>query len=281
MPTRTIGIVIDGATGRLGTTQHLRALLAIAGEGGLPLANGDRLMPQPLLLGRDAEKLAALAGKSGGLKWSTERDSCLADPVVEAFSSRGPTTDGRPKPELAAPDRTATVAYGATATGTSFASPVVAGAAALLAQEAPGISANQIRAALVGAAHDVGSVGRDADFGYGQLVAAALALPLDSDGDSQPDATDPCPFAANDVCLCGDVDGSSVVASLDEAALRLFLSNPSGPNPGFARPELCNVVGAAAPFPLDCRIDDWVVMRRARAALGPGIQPVCAPALPP
>ena len=43
MPARTIGIVIDGATGRLGTTQHLRALLAIAGEGGLALANGDRL----------------------------------------------------------------------------------------------------------------------------------------------------------------------------------------------------------------------------------------------
>jgi hypothetical protein len=41
MPTRTIGIVIDGATGRLGTTQHLRALLAMRGEGGLPLGNGD------------------------------------------------------------------------------------------------------------------------------------------------------------------------------------------------------------------------------------------------
>ena len=61
MSTRRIGIVIDGATGRLGTTQHLRALLAIRGEGGLPLANGDRLMPEPVLLGRNPEKLAALA----------------------------------------------------------------------------------------------------------------------------------------------------------------------------------------------------------------------------
>src|SRR5437868_3606662 len=83
MPERKIGIVIDGATGRLGTTQHLRALLAIRGEGGLPLKNGDRLMPQPVLLGRNPEKLAALAEKSGGLKWSTDRDACLADPAVD------------------------------------------------------------------------------------------------------------------------------------------------------------------------------------------------------
>jgi hypothetical protein len=68
MPDRTIGIVIDGATGRLGTTQHLRALLAMRGEGGLPLANGDRLIPEPVLLGRNADKLAALGEKSGGLK---------------------------------------------------------------------------------------------------------------------------------------------------------------------------------------------------------------------
>src|SRR6266849_2772419 len=85
MPTRAIGIVVDGATGRLGTTQHLRGLLAIADEGGLPLANGDRLMPKPVLLGRDPEKLAALAGRSGGLRWSADRDACLADPAVDIY----------------------------------------------------------------------------------------------------------------------------------------------------------------------------------------------------
>src|SRR5260370_37820029 len=85
MPTRSIGIVIDGATGRLGTTQHLKALLAIRGEGGLPLANGDQLMPEPVLLGRNAEKLAALALRSGGLKWSNDRDACLADPAIELY----------------------------------------------------------------------------------------------------------------------------------------------------------------------------------------------------
>ncbi len=85
MPTRTIGIVIDGATGRLGTTQHLRALLTIRAEGGLPLANGGGLMPEPVLLGRNPDKLAALAEKSGGLKWSTDRDACLADPAIDIY----------------------------------------------------------------------------------------------------------------------------------------------------------------------------------------------------
>jgi predicted dehydrogenase len=83
MATRKIGVVIDGATGRLGTTQHLRALLDIRREGGLPLKNGDRLIPEPVLLGRSREKLAALAEKSGGLRWSTERDACLADPAID------------------------------------------------------------------------------------------------------------------------------------------------------------------------------------------------------
>ncbi|HXZ85622.1 MAG TPA: S8 family serine peptidase, partial [Myxococcota bacterium] len=74
-------------------------------------------------------------------------------PGIENFSSLGPTNDGRHKPDLVAPDRTSSLAYG-TSIGTSFASPVVAGAAALLEQQFPGISANQIRAALTNAAHD-------------------------------------------------------------------------------------------------------------------------------
>src|SRR5438094_7604807 len=101
MPDRTLGVVIDGATGRLGTTQHLRALLASGSEGGLPLANGDRLMPEPVLLGRNPEKLAALAEKSGGLKWSTNRDGCLADPAIEIYFDAS-ATGGRPERARAA-----------------------------------------------------------------------------------------------------------------------------------------------------------------------------------
>jgi predicted dehydrogenase len=85
MTTRRIGIALDGATGRLGTTQHLRALTAIRDEGGLVLASGDRLVPEPLLLGRDPERLAALAARAGGLKWSTDRDASLADPAIAIY----------------------------------------------------------------------------------------------------------------------------------------------------------------------------------------------------
>ena len=85
MAIRPIGIVLDGATGRLGSTQHLRALTAIRGEGGLPLGDGDRLVPEPVLLGRNADKLAALAAANGGLGWSRERDACLADRSIAIY----------------------------------------------------------------------------------------------------------------------------------------------------------------------------------------------------
>src|SRR6516162_4019644 len=103
MGTRPIGIVIEGATGRLGTTQHLRALMAIRAEGGLPLGNGDRLLPEPVLLGRNPAKLAALAEAHGGLKWSTERDTALADPDIAIYFDAS-ATGGRPERAGAAID---------------------------------------------------------------------------------------------------------------------------------------------------------------------------------
>lgn len=86
MAEKIIRIVMEGVTGRLGTNQHLiRSLLAIRSEGGLPLRNGDRLVPEPVLLGRNAEKVAALAAAHGGLKWSTDTGACLADPSIEIY----------------------------------------------------------------------------------------------------------------------------------------------------------------------------------------------------
>jgi predicted dehydrogenase len=95
MASRPIGIIIDGATGRLGTTQHLRSLLAIRSEGGLALADGDRLVPEPVLLGRNPAKLAALAAAHGDLKWSTDRDTALADPDIAIYFD-ATATGGRP-----------------------------------------------------------------------------------------------------------------------------------------------------------------------------------------
>ena len=78
MVDRQIGVIINGATGRMGTTQHMANLLAIAAEGGLTLRNGDRLVPELLLVGRDADRLSALASAQGGLRWTTNLAEALA-----------------------------------------------------------------------------------------------------------------------------------------------------------------------------------------------------------
>jgi predicted dehydrogenase len=80
MSDRRIGIIINGATGRMGTTQHMANLLAIATEGGLPLKNGDRLIPELMLVGRDAGRLKALAAAHGNQRWTTKLEDALAGP---------------------------------------------------------------------------------------------------------------------------------------------------------------------------------------------------------
>ena len=85
MATRYLGIILHGATGRMGTTQHLRNLLAIRAEGGLTLRNGDRLIPDVQLAGRDAAKLEALAKTHNVGRWTTDLDAALADPVNDIF----------------------------------------------------------------------------------------------------------------------------------------------------------------------------------------------------
>jgi hypothetical protein len=79
MTDRRLGIIMNGVTGRMGTVQHLvRSVLAIRAEGGLRLANGDRVMPDPILVGRNAEKLAALAKAHGIARTTTDLDRALA-----------------------------------------------------------------------------------------------------------------------------------------------------------------------------------------------------------
>jgi predicted dehydrogenase len=86
MATRTLRIAMEGVTGRLGTNQHLiRSVLAIRNEGGLLLRSGDRLMPEPILVGRNPEKVAALAAAHGGLEWSADRAATLADKTVDIY----------------------------------------------------------------------------------------------------------------------------------------------------------------------------------------------------
>jgi predicted dehydrogenase len=75
-----IGIIMNGVTGRMGTNQHLvRSINAIRAEGGVPLADGRRVMPDPILVGRDGRKLEALARAHGVARWTTDLEAALAD----------------------------------------------------------------------------------------------------------------------------------------------------------------------------------------------------------
>lgn len=86
MATRRLGIIMNGVTGRMGTNQHLvRSIVAIRKEGGVKLPNGDRVMPDPILLGRNADKLAALAKEHGVERWSTDLDKALDNKDDELF----------------------------------------------------------------------------------------------------------------------------------------------------------------------------------------------------
>jgi predicted dehydrogenase len=81
MPTHTIGIIVHGATGRIAATQHLKnALTPIRAEGGVP-TDADRVAPQMILVGRNKERLAAIAQENGGAPWTTDLDQALSDPA--------------------------------------------------------------------------------------------------------------------------------------------------------------------------------------------------------
>ena len=86
MAERRIGIIMHGVTGRMGMNQHLlRSVLAIRDQGGVALADGTRVLPDPLLVGRDPRKLEALADAHGIARWTQDLDAALADPDYELF----------------------------------------------------------------------------------------------------------------------------------------------------------------------------------------------------
>ena len=78
MAHKRIGIIMHGVTGRMGMNQHLiRSILEIRKQGGVALKDGTRLMPDPVLIGRDAAKIAALAGKYGIERFGTNLQKAL------------------------------------------------------------------------------------------------------------------------------------------------------------------------------------------------------------
>lgn len=96
MATQRLGLIMHGVTGRMGMNQHLiRSIVAIRAQGGVTLSNGDKVMPDPILIGRNAEKIEALARAHGIERWGTNLEAALANKDDTVFFDAG-TTQMRP-----------------------------------------------------------------------------------------------------------------------------------------------------------------------------------------
>lgn len=91
----TVGIIMNGVTGRMGTNQHLlRSIRAIVDQGGVRLNENETIMPEPLLVGRNPVKLEKLAALSGFENWTTNLDEALNRGDMDIYFD-AQTTDRR------------------------------------------------------------------------------------------------------------------------------------------------------------------------------------------
>ena len=128
--------------------------------------------------------------------------------AAEWFSSEGPTTDGRSKPEISGPDRNVT-SLSASFAGTSSSSPHVAGAVAQLIQQNPGFNKTQIQDLLIDTSHDVSTIGFDYRTGFGRFS-------LDADSDSINHDDDNCLLDYNLDQLDTDLDTAGNACDADD-----------------------------------------------------------------
>jgi len=95
MKEHRIGIIMNGVTGRMGTNQHLvRSILAIRSQGGVKVSDDEIIMPDPVLVGRNSNKLERLAEAHGGIPWSTDLDELLSEDRYSVYFD-AQTTDRR------------------------------------------------------------------------------------------------------------------------------------------------------------------------------------------
>jgi predicted dehydrogenase len=86
MKEHKVGIIMNGVTGRMGTNQHLmRSIVEIIKQGGVKISPSEVIMPDPILVGRDINKLQKLSKMSGVEKITTNVDEPLADPYYSVY----------------------------------------------------------------------------------------------------------------------------------------------------------------------------------------------------
>src|SRR6516164_4573500 len=91
---RVIKIIMNGVTGRMGRTQHLaRSIIAIRQQGGIPLRNGQTLWPEPILVGRNEQRLRSLAQAYELTLWTTDLSAALSDPDAEIYFDAQATSE--------------------------------------------------------------------------------------------------------------------------------------------------------------------------------------------
>ncbi|MCP5517389.1 MAG: Gfo/Idh/MocA family oxidoreductase [Verrucomicrobiales bacterium] len=99
MKTHEIGIIMNGVTGRMGTNQHfIRSILAIRKQGGVHVSDGERILPVPVLVGRNEAKLQRLAAMGEGIRYTTDLEAALADQANTVYFDA--QTTGRRAPAV-------------------------------------------------------------------------------------------------------------------------------------------------------------------------------------
>ncbi len=102
MTTHTLGIIMNGVTGRMGTNQHLmRSIKAIRDQGGVRLNANEVIMPDPILVGRNPAKLEQLCQMSGVEKMTTNLEEALADSHYVIYFDSQTTSRRAPAVKLA------------------------------------------------------------------------------------------------------------------------------------------------------------------------------------
>jgi predicted dehydrogenase len=92
MAVQRLGVIMHGVTGRMGYNQHLvRSIAALRAAGGVVLPNGERALPDPILVGRNADKLAEIARRHDIARYTTDLGAALANPEDRIFFDAGST----------------------------------------------------------------------------------------------------------------------------------------------------------------------------------------------